>query len=92
MATYKCKVCGYIHKGDAPPEKCPVCKQPASVLKKYQILKKQAFKKQIKKNMETFMYIKMKMTYPIQKNMQEMIKMNAIWMKYIRWQLQESKL
>ena len=27
---YRCKVCGYIHEGDAPPEKCPQCKAPAS--------------------------------------------------------------
>lgn len=25
MKTWKCTVCGYIHKGDEPPEKCPVC-------------------------------------------------------------------
>lgn len=24
-----CSVCGYVHEGDTPPEKCPVCKQPA---------------------------------------------------------------
>ncbi len=32
MATkkYICKVCGYIHTGDAAPEACPVCKVPAS--------------------------------------------------------------
>jgi rubredoxin len=23
--TWKCNVCGYIHKGDEPPETCPVC-------------------------------------------------------------------
>jgi len=23
-------VCGYVHEGDAPPEKCPICKAPAS--------------------------------------------------------------
>ncbi len=28
MAKWKCTVCGYIHEGDTPPEKCPVCKQP----------------------------------------------------------------
>ncbi len=28
MAKWKCSVCGYIHEGDTPPEKCPVCKQP----------------------------------------------------------------
>jgi rubrerythrin len=22
---YQCKVCGYIHSGDNPPEKCPLC-------------------------------------------------------------------
>ena len=25
-----CAVCGYIYEGDAAPEKCPVCKAPAS--------------------------------------------------------------
>ena len=32
MATkqFKCNVCGYIHEGDAAPEKCPVCSAPAS--------------------------------------------------------------
>ena len=25
-----CTVCGYIHVGDAAPEKCPLCKAPAS--------------------------------------------------------------
>ena len=28
-----CTVCGYVHEGDQPPEKCPVCKQPASKCK-----------------------------------------------------------
>ena len=27
---YKRQVCGYIHEGDAAPEKCPLCKAPAS--------------------------------------------------------------
>ena len=22
---WKCTLCGYIHTGEAPPEKCPVC-------------------------------------------------------------------
>lgn len=26
-----CTVCGYIHKGENPPEKCPLCGMPASV-------------------------------------------------------------
>jgi uncharacterized membrane protein len=25
MKKFKCTVCGYVHTGDAPPEKCPVC-------------------------------------------------------------------
>ncbi|MBD5234513.1 MAG: NADH peroxidase [Bacteroidales bacterium] len=25
-----CKVCGYVHEGDAAPEKCPICGAPAS--------------------------------------------------------------
>ncbi len=30
MKTFVCTVCGYVHKGDAPPEFCPQCKVPAS--------------------------------------------------------------
>ena len=30
MKKWKCTVCGYIHTGDEPPEKCPVCGAPAS--------------------------------------------------------------
>ena len=26
MKKWKCTVCGYIHEGDAAPEKCPLCK------------------------------------------------------------------
>jgi ABC-type ATPase with predicted acetyltransferase domain len=25
MRKWECTVCGYIHEGDEPPEKCPVC-------------------------------------------------------------------
>jgi rubrerythrin len=25
MKTYVCKICGYVHVGDKPPEKCPLC-------------------------------------------------------------------
>ncbi len=28
-----CTVCGYVHEGDTPPEKCPQCKVPASKFK-----------------------------------------------------------
>ena len=34
MSKWKCKVCGYIHEGDTPPEACPLCKQPASAFEK----------------------------------------------------------
>jgi hypothetical protein len=30
MKKWKCKVCGYIHIGDEPPAKCPVCGAPRS--------------------------------------------------------------
>ena len=29
-----CEVCGYVHEGNEPPEKCPVCQAPASKFKK----------------------------------------------------------
>ena len=25
---YVCQVCGYVHEGDAAPDKCPVCGAP----------------------------------------------------------------
>ncbi len=28
--AWKCVVCGYVHRGDTPPETCPVCGAPAS--------------------------------------------------------------
>ena len=30
MKKFICTVCGYIHEGDSAPEKCPLCKAPAS--------------------------------------------------------------
>jgi rubrerythrin len=29
MKKWKCKVCGFIHTGDAPPDFCPVCGAPS---------------------------------------------------------------
>ena len=29
MAKYVCKVCGYVHEGEAAPAECPVCHAPA---------------------------------------------------------------
>ncbi len=34
MAKFICSVCGYVHEGDAAPEKCPQCKQPSEKFKK----------------------------------------------------------
>lgn len=34
-----CTVCGYIHEGNEAPEKCPVCKAPASKFKEYHGIK-----------------------------------------------------
>ncbi|MDY6315169.1 MAG: NADH peroxidase [Clostridia bacterium] len=34
MAKFVCSVCGYIHEGDTPPEKCPQCGVPAEKFKK----------------------------------------------------------
>lgn len=30
MKVWQCTICKYIHKGDTPPEKCPICGVPAS--------------------------------------------------------------
>jgi rubrerythrin len=30
MRKWVCDICGYIHEGDSPPEKCPQCGAPAS--------------------------------------------------------------
>ncbi|MCD4718972.1 MAG: rubredoxin [Desulfobacula sp.] len=30
MKVWQCRVCKYIHRGDTPPEKCPICGVPAS--------------------------------------------------------------
>ena len=29
MKKWVCSVCGYVHEGDTPPERCPICKVPA---------------------------------------------------------------
>ena len=33
MSNWECSVCGYAHKEDEPPEKCPVCEAPAKMFK-----------------------------------------------------------
>ena len=31
MSNWECSVCGYIHKEEVPPEKCPICDAPAQM-------------------------------------------------------------
>ncbi len=33
MKKFVCTVCGYVHEGNEPPEKCPQCQVPASKFK-----------------------------------------------------------
>lgn len=33
MKRFVCTVCGYVYEGEAAPEECPVCHQPASKFK-----------------------------------------------------------
>lgn len=33
MKKFVCPVCGYVHEGDVPPEKCPQCGVPGSKFK-----------------------------------------------------------
>ena len=33
MKKFVCPVCGYVHEGDNPPEKCPQCGVPGSMFK-----------------------------------------------------------
>ena len=33
MKKFVCTVCGYVHEGDAAPERCPLCNAPASKFK-----------------------------------------------------------
>ncbi|MBF0200498.1 MAG: rubredoxin [Desulfamplus sp.] len=30
MKKWKCLICKYVHEGDTPPDRCPICKAPAS--------------------------------------------------------------
>ena len=30
MKKFVCSVCGYVHEGNTPPDKCPICGVPAS--------------------------------------------------------------
>ena len=54
MKKWVCSVCGYVHEGDTPPEKCPVCKQPAEKFNLVEEEKKNPYEgTQTEKNLET---------------------------------------
>jgi len=52
MKIFRCTVCGYIHEGDAPPEKCPNCSSP-----------KEKFVEEHKKTNHMFIFSGEKITY-----------------------------
>ena len=33
MQKFTCLICGYVHEGDTPPDKCPTCQAPAAKFK-----------------------------------------------------------
>ena len=54
MKKWVCSVCGHVHEGDTPPEKCPVCKQPAEKFNLVEEEKKNPYAgTQTEKNLET---------------------------------------
>ncbi len=54
MKKWVCSVCGYVHEGDTPPEKCPVCRQPAEKFNLVEEEKKNPYAgTQTEKNLET---------------------------------------
>ena len=54
MKKWVCSVCGYVHEGNTPPEKCPVCKQPAEKFNLVEEEKRNPYAgTQTEKNLET---------------------------------------
>lgn len=41
MKKWVCKVCGYVHEGDMPPEKCPQCKAPSEKFEEMNLEKRE---------------------------------------------------
>ncbi len=44
MKSWECGVCGYVHKEEKPPEKCPVCEAPEKMFKELNAEKKEVVK------------------------------------------------
>ena len=40
MKSWECGVCGYVHKEEKPPEKCPVCEAPEKMFEKLTVKEK----------------------------------------------------
>ena len=43
MKKFVCTVCGYVHEGEAAPEACPKCRQPASKFEEEKTVKKNPY-------------------------------------------------
>ena len=37
MKKFVCIVCGYVHEGDAPPAKCPICGAPREMFERVEL-------------------------------------------------------
>jgi hypothetical protein len=50
MKKWRCTVCGYLHSGDEPPEKCPVCGADKSLFE--EIIEEASVEQQVSKKPE----------------------------------------
>ena len=50
MKKFVCTVCGYIHEGDTPPERCPVCKTPYNLIDYRESTQRKIFERKEKLN------------------------------------------
>lgn len=59
MATkkFKCKVCGYVHEGDAAPQKCPLCQAPQQEFEELTEQQPAAAKKGLDRNSNAYTLI-----------------------------------
>lgn len=49
MKKWRCKICGYIHSGETPPEQCPVCGAEAGQFEPEEDVQRQAGDRTVKK-------------------------------------------